>query len=1108
MSRSVIHRRSTRPKVPLSNDATTDDASFLPRSERRLFLLLYLLSGTAALMYQVIWSRLLTLEMGQTVGAVGTVLAAFMGGLAGGAALAGRAAGSMPSARALRTYALLETAIAISALALPLALSGLHPVLGWAYRNGDGTSVFGVTRVVLSLLLVSAPAAAMGATYPIGVRCFAGTGRAAPARASGLYAANTAGAAIGAALAGFLMLPALGLSGATIVGVGLNALAAAGAFFLAGRAQQMRHGEAEAPRDVSRTAGVAPSRARSRQADESRLRAVVWPRLAAVAVGISGAVALINEVAWTRILSLVLGPTTYALSAMLVAVITGLAIGSSLGAALLARLRRPGVWLGVAILLAAAAALLACWQIDRFPLAIAEVVAPSEVTFGSVLAAQTLLAIAFLLPMAIALGAVFPLAIAVATGGGHDTPAEVALVYATNTAGAIGGALAASFLLIPAFGLQTTVRAAGGFALVTGAAIWWLFSGGRLGRVAALVTAIAGLAAAAFMPQWNRELLSSGAYRYAPAVAAAGFESGLEAGHLLYYREGATGTISVKRLGGVTSLAIDGKVDASTGSDMLTQKLLAHLPLLLHPDPRRVCVIGLGSGVTLGAALRHGIERADVLEISPEVVAASEHFTSENHEALRDPRTRLIVGDGRSHLLLAHERYDVIISEPSNPWLAGVAPLFTREFFLGVHQRLRPGGILCQWAHTYNISDEDLRSIVATFLAVFPEGTAWLVGDGDLLLIGSATRLESLDRGVSDAWQRPGVAADLSQVAVHDPFSLLTLFVGAGADLRRYASDAPVQSDDRLSLEYSAPRAVYGHFQASNVGRIRDLAVRAVRPPAVANALAGATAAAWRNRGLMQLQAAAHGIAYEDFRRAAAQAPRDDAALDGLARAAAAAGRTEDASKFLRDLATASHSAPALIRLSRLLASQGRMEEAEKVAREALSLEPGTLAPLEQLASVYADERDHEALEPVVAALKAADPDRPATLLASATLHYLRDELTDAGRVAERLVSLDPGNTGALNLLGGVYQLLGDGGRARRALEAAARTNPRDPATLLNLARFELKSGNAAAAADRFAEALILYPKLTSAAMGLADALEQQGETVRAAKLRGRFASP
>jgi len=254
------------------------------------------------------------------------------------------------------------------------------------------------------------------------------------------------------------------------------------------------------------------------------------------------------------------------------------------------------------------------------------------------------------------------------------------------------------------------------------------------------IPAGAGLAAVIVIlvvPSWDRALLASGAYKYAPYISAADLDAVLRAGVLEYYREGAAATVSVRLLTGTRSLAIDGKVDASNSGDMLTQRLLGLLPVLIHGDAQDVCIIGLGSGVTLGSALSAGtVRRADVVELSPEVVEASHFFDRENGRALAQPGVRLLVGDGRSHLILTPRRYDVIVSEPSNPWMSGVATLFTREFFEAARSRLKPGGLLCQWAHTYDISADDLRSIVGTFASVFPQGTLWMVGDGALLLLG------------------------------------------------------------------------------------------------------------------------------------------------------------------------------------------------------------------------------------------------------------------------------------------------------------------------------------------------------------------------------------
>jgi spermidine synthase len=805
---------------------------------------------------------------------------------------------------------------------------------------------------------------------------------------------------------------------------------------------------------------------------------------------------------------MILGPTTYAFSAMLVAFIGGLAIGSAIAAALVPRIRRPALWLGVAMMATAAIALLTCARVDSLPLVIAAAAGRASASFTSVFALQIGLAIALQMPMTIALGTTFPLAIAVAAPTRGDMPADAAAIYAANTAGAIAGALTASFVLIPRLGLQGSVQVASVAAIAAGLVVAWRSLPGPTAsalRATASLAAAAATALAVFIPQWNHERIANGAYRFAPSLAAGDVETGLEAGRLLYYGEGAAGTVSVRQLLGVTSLAIDGKVDASNGGDMLTQQLLAHLPLLLHDNPRSVYVVGLGSGVTLGSALRHPIERATVSEISPEVVAASEAFAKENHQALRDPRTHLIVGDGRSHLLLSPDKYDVIISEPSNPWMAGVSALFTREFFLAAKNRLEPGGILCQWAHTYNISDEDLRSIVATFLSAFPDGSAWLVGEGDLLLIGAMAPIRALEEGVMRSWERPGVAADLAGAGVHDPFSVLTLFVARGRDLQAYAGGATIQSDNALSLEFSAPRAIYGQFQQGNVDRLRAAAARAQQPPAILRVRAMATALEWRHRAQMELAADAPDLAYQDFAEALAVTPDDIETLDGFARAAAAAGRLDDAELHLRTRATDSNSAAVFTELSAVLAARGRNADAALAAQRAAVLDPSNQHALEQLMSVLADGGNDAALEQLCTLLKQTAPDGPLTTRCEMRLAYLRGDFAQAAQLAERLATVKTGDADearTLNMLGSAYAALGDRERARKAFEASLKIAPRDPAVLVNLGMIELRLANAPAAAERFSEALFLYPTLGPALEGLAQALEQQGQIRRATAVR------
>ncbi len=833
---------------------------------RSRFALIFAASGAAALIYEVAWTRLLTLRLGHGVAATSTVLAAFMGGLAIGSAIGGRRAATFQPAGALRGYAGLELLIALLALLIPFGLLAFDPLLAAAYADGAGGAAFGALRLVTSLLLVSIPAAAMGATFPIASRWFVQQAGHAARDAGALYASNTVGAAIGALLAGFVLLPSLGLAGTTWVGVALNVIAASGAWWIAGR---LPEGAGLTP---GKSKPVKPKRA-ARQGPQAT---IARPMLAAAALGISGFASLTHQVVWTRVLALILGPTTYAFSMMVAVFIAGLAIGAAIASRLVGRVRNPVAALATCLALAVGYGALSAASVDRGLLAVAAVVARPDVTFAQVLTRQALLAIALLAPMTIAFGAAFPFAVAVGTRRDETVTTDLGLIYAINTTGAIAGALLAGFVLIPMVGLHGTIR----IITVVGAvgALALCFTGHARGRsrVVAGALAVAVLFLGALLPPWNRLLLSSGGYKYASVIEAPNLQTGLTAGDLLYYGEGPSGTVAVRKVGGTTSLAIDGKVDASNAGDMLTQRLLAHVPLLLHPDPREVAILGLGSGVTLGSALKHPIRRADVLEISPEVVEASRYFDRENHGALKDERARLIVGDGRTHLLFTRQQYDVIVSEPSNPWMAGIASLFTKEFFEAARARLKPGGVLCQWAHTYDISTEDLQSIVATFTTVFPDGTLWLIGDGDVLLIGSNAPIEPRLAAMAAAWRRPGVAEDLASVGALEPFHLLSMFVAGGQALTAWANRAAVQSDNRAGLEFSGPQSIFGRTTADNAALLRALSQAAVpRPAAVTTAEAGATPAALRDRGWMLMTADAARPAYDDFVKAAESDPND-----------------------------------------------------------------------------------------------------------------------------------------------------------------------------------------------------------------------------------------
>lgn len=1075
---------------------------------RWLFLLAYASSGFAGLIYEVSWTRLLTLYIGHTTAAASAVVAAFMGGLALGAAAAARAASRLTRRQCSYAYAILEGIVALAAILLPFEIVALTPLLRWAYRNGEPGLLFPTIRLMSCFAMILIPALALGATFPVSVRWFAG-GRDKPARAGGgLYAVNTAGAAAGALLAGFVLIPAIGVSGSTLVGIAASVTAVAVVLALLlmhhddednVRPDRLRQGYSGPPKLHAKVEGRVYScggkkgsrrrRSESASPDSTPRRAPLG--LVAAALGLSGFASLMLEIAWTRILAMTIGPTTYAFAATLTALIIGLALGAGIATWLAGRSRHPAAWLAFAL---AGAAVATAWSTSvagsDVPRVVAEQFARAPEQYARLSSGGVILVAALILPAAIGLGAAFPLGLAALGASAQGAASRFGMVYAVNTLGAVAGSLAAGFASIPVLGLQQTMTAVGALLIVSSLLV---IAWGGLSPAAGVVNS-AVLAAALWLivwsPPWDRPLLASGAYMYAPYVPKdLDLITQLTAGTLLYYREGAAATVSVKRLTGTRSLAIDGKTDASNRSDMLTQKVIAHLPLLLHENPKTVFIIGMGSGVTLGSALRHPIERADVVEISPEVVEASRHFAAENRHALDDPRSHLIVADGRSHLQLSTVQYDVIVSEPSNPWIAGVAALFTREFFEAARHRLAPGGVMCQWANIYNISDRDLRSIAATFTSVFPHGTVWLVGENDALFVASESPLDSRLARIEKGWTMGEVAADLGEAGAVEPFALWSLFAGGAEELKRYGEGGEILTDDRMTLEFSAPRDVHSSGARENAAKLAALLDEHAGPPVIQRAMDGATAAAWRNRGAMMFKSDFHATAYDDYLRALALDPADAAALDGFAQAAIMARRTPDALERLNSLTGGrAQTAETLIVRSKLLAAGGAGDAALAAAEDAVEIRPLRLAALEQQASLVAEAGDVVRLDAVLERLRRVAPDRAPTHYYAAVSKFLRTDFKGAVELAERAIAADPKYAPVYDLAGAAYTKLGRTVDARRAFETSLQFNAHDSTAYTNLGLLALTSGNRAAASGYFAEALWLDADSATARQGLAQA--------------------
>lgn len=859
---------------------------------------LFFLSGAGALIYEIVWSRLFTFVFGASTAAISTVLAAYMGGLALGSWFWGRRIDR--GGRPLVVYAGLEVGVALWALLLPFLLTGLTALLRPLYDPGEAQApLFALVRFGLSFLLLIVPTALMGGTLPVLGRLPALEGEAVADRLGLLYGFNTLGAVLGAALAGFLLVPGLGLQGATLVAVAFNLLVAAVAFLaFRGVGEAPAAGGAAAPgaeRKAAAPVGTIPAGTRPADAAPAHAPQVApAPATASGApllwiYGLGGAAAMIYEVGWTRALATILGTTTYAFTAMLTTFLSGLALGALFGRRL-ARGGDPAARLAALLLVVALLGLATMPILGQLPVLYVE----AWRRLGGDWGRQTLVRFAFCLlimfPATFAMGALFPLVSRLYARRAERMGRDVGALYGANTLGAIVGSLTAGFLLVPWLGQQRTLLAAGlvylgAFLLLLGP-LWRGLSRRGRGWAAAGLAALVVAGAVAARP-WDRYLMASGVYVHAePYTQIAGrLADVLRGGEMLLYQETSDAVVSVVRVDYEMAVRTNGKGDATSHGDILTQKLLAHLPLAHHPAPRDVAVIGLASGVSLGSALTWPtVRHADCVEIVPAMKRAAALFKAYNHDCLNDPRVRIVENDGRNHLALTTQAYDVIISEPSNPWITGISALFTRDFYRQAQARLRPDGIYCQWVQTYQITREDFGAVLRTFRASFPHVSIWMGSPGDVILLGSRQPLGLDAARLARLRDFPTVRDDLAAADITDTPGFLAAWLGRDATLGRLipAGDALI-TDDNLRLEYSMPR----HLYDANADFVRLETLRAAREPAAGyldwRALAPAEADSARRmaaRAFMGRDAALQAVALQESRDYAPTLPGLAAALE------------------------------------------------------------------------------------------------------------------------------------------------------------------------------------------------------------------------------------
>lgn len=792
-----------------------------------VLLLLFVGSGMCALIYEVVWFQLLELVIGSSAVSLGVLLSTFMGGMCIGSLWLPKVIDR--SNHPLRVYAALELGIGIVGVIVLFAV----PLVGHLYGFTEGHGFSGIAmRAVVAGICLLPPTILMGATLPAVARWIEST----PTGISWLgffYGGNTAGAVIGAVLAGFYLLRVFDMSTATFLAAALNLTIAAVAATIA----------KTAPAVAPDSAGNVDTYAESQNVAGSRSIYFV--------IALSGMSALGAEVVWTRLLSLMLGASTYTFSLILAVFLVGLGLGSAAGAGLARMLARPQLALGWAQALQIAGIAWAAWMIGGvlpyWP--INPSLSPSPWFTLHVDVTRCLWVV---LPSACLWGASFPLALAALVERNEDAGRLAGRVYAANTFGAILGSLAFSLVIIPQFGTHRAEQ-----ALLAIAAVSALLAFSTMlakARNLAMSSLAVTIALAVFLgPNVSKVpdlLVAYGRYMV----------TWLDRVDIKYVGEGMNSSIAVSVLGanGATQFHVAGKVEASSlPQDMRLQRMLGHLPALVHKDPKSVLIVGFGAGVTAGSFVPYpGISRIVICEIEPLIPqVVSTYFAHENNDVLHDRRTQVYYDDARSFIYTTKEKFDIITSDPIHPWVKGAASLYTKEYFEAVKEHLNPGGVVTQWVPLYESNMAAVKSEVATFLQVFPHGTVWannVDGKGyDVVMLGGRDTLSidinRIEQRLAQANYQP-VVSSLVEVGFNSTLQLFATYATQASDLGPWTADAEINRDRNLRLQYLAGTGLNYYrgdeIFSSMIARRRFPATLFVADPAWMQGLQGVLGAA------------------------------------------------------------------------------------------------------------------------------------------------------------------------------------------------------------------------------------------------------------------------
>lgn len=780
------------------------------RTARFVLFACFFFSGFTGLLYELVWVRLFTQVFGNTVYSSASVLAAFMAGLGAGGWWFGRYIEKKP-ANAVLFYGLVELVIGVYAYAPLYLIRGFESAYPAIYNAMGGSQAALVpVKFAAAVVLIALPAFCMGATLPLLSRFFVSTHSRFAGAVSLLYGLNTLGAVTGTLMTGFLLIHYMGMRGTLFVGLVLNI----GIGLLAVvQHKKLKEAEEDGEHEAIK-ADVDEQKQEEAIAGEPRGGGGVFLILGATFV--CGFVSLLLEIAWTRGTALIIGSSTYAFTIILATFLMGMALGS-FGAGRYMRRRGEAVagtaLLGLCLLLLAASSALTLPAMKWMLFAFIKALNITTTNIPIFITLQFFVCAALLLVPALFFGAAFPVAATLYARRARGVASSVGRVYLWNTFGAILGSSLTGFVMIPSLGVHGTLLFAFGVTLF--AALALMLGDASIPfskRATAAVFSIVLILFTAKTASWDRNLMSSGVFLYFKNMGSFKslndlIESRKKHVEILFYGDGASSTVTVSRTGENISLQVNGKTDASNYGDAHPQIFCALMPLLTRENPRDVAVIGIGSGMSAGTTLFFpSVRHVDVIEIERNVARALRYFDDFNNHVRLNPRARIHIDDGRNFFLTHDSKYDVIISEPSNPWMAGIVNLYTRDFYQLAARHLNPGGVYSQWIQFYAISPESLRMIMATFQDVFPHTYIFLVG-GDMFLLGSQKPFPLDARAIAKRFDDLGIAKKIQPM--RGAFTGLGIgpahLVAGPEEVRKLSLYSSMITDDRPVLEYRAP---------------------------------------------------------------------------------------------------------------------------------------------------------------------------------------------------------------------------------------------------------------------------------------------------------------